>query len=91
MPLVRLSGLDSCRDTIPRSQCFPPLTVLSLPLSALSAASCKAVEADAQRCCQDAGERMEAGLLHHVVVLQHLSALFNLLPLLPRPALRLLQ
>lgn len=49
------------------------------------------MEADAQRCCQDAGERMEAGLLHHVVVLQHLPALFNLLPLLPRPALRLLQ
>lgn len=56
-----------------------------------SAASSTLVQADAQRCCQDAGERVEAGLLHHVVVLQHLPALLLLLLLFPRPTLCLLQ
>lgn len=49
----------------------------------VSAASCTVVEADAQRCCQDAGERMEAGLLHHVVVVHHLPALLHFLLLFP--------
>lgn len=52
-------------------------------LRSVSAASCTVVEADAQRCCQDAGERMEAGLLHHVVVIQHLPALLHVLLLFP--------